>query len=186
MRFLISSVIDRLGRGGQRAVEREPMMLLINDPRQPGRFLAARDRVWIRASARLLARSLDEQLAGGRLPESSRLLASRAQQLVSPALRTTLVHSWERLIDAPRSAPVARSPKVPLCRRRLAAAEPEVREMLSVLSSPIPTSVRGLAMANLLLEDGAGPLFNRQCHLDLGAVVRRATEQLDPMVGFAS
>jgi hypothetical protein len=162
------------------------MMLLINDPRDPGRFLSAPERTWIRVGARLLARTLDQQLAAGRAPESNRLLASRAQQLVSPALRTSLVQSWERLIDLSRSAPAARGPRVPLCRRRITAAEPDVRQMLTVLASPAPTSVRGIAIASLLLEDGAGPLFNRQSRVDLRTVVRRATEQLDPFAEFAS
>lgn len=162
-------------------------MLLISDPHDPDRYLVAPDRPWIRAGARLLAFSLDRQLAAGRPPECSRLLASRAQQLVSPLSRSRMVQSWERLIVLARSAaPSGRSARAPLCRRRLAAAEPEVREMLTVLASPVPTSVRGIAMASLLLQDGAGPLFNWQCPADLRAVVRRATEQLDPFIGFAS
>ena len=160
-------------------------MLLFSDPRRPQQFVAAANGPWTRARRRLSAHSLDQQLAAGRLPESSRLLASRAQQLVSPASRTDLVRAWQRVIELCLSAPEPRSNRAPLCRRRIADAEPEVRAMLTVLESPAPSAVRGFATVSLLLQDGAGPLFNRHSPIDLRALLRQATEQLDPAVALA-
>jgi hypothetical protein len=160
----------------------EPTMLLFSNPRSPQQFVTARNGPWTRARRRLRARSLDQQLAAGRSPESSRLLASRAQQLVSPTSRTDLVRGWKRVVELCLSAPVPRNHRAPMCRRRIADAAPEVRAMLSVLESPAPTAVRGFATVSLLLQDGAGPLFNRHCPIDLRAVLRDATEQLDPFV----
>jgi hypothetical protein len=159
-------------------------MLLFNDPHNPQEFVTATNGSWTRVRRRLRARSLDEQLAAGRSPETSRLLASRAQQLVSPASRRGLVRGWERVIELCLSAPVPRNHRAPLCRRRIVDAEAEVRAMLTALESPAPTAVRGFATVSLLLQDGAGPLFNRHCPVDLRAVLREAIEQLDPFVAL--
>jgi hypothetical protein len=37
-----------------------------------------------------------------------------------------------------------------------------------------------VALASLLLTDGAGPLYHRRSPVDLGAAVRAAVYQLDP------
>ena len=124
--------------------------------------------------------SLDRRLAGGCLPESSVLLAARAQRLVSPAMRRKLVDDWEQIVDLARMPPPVRCPHVPVCRHRVEAAEPELNEMLSFLLAPRPTAVRGVAMVRVLLSNGAGPLFNRHCPTELRAALRAATAALDP------
>ena len=55
--------------------------------------------------------------------------------------------------------------------------------MLTVLAGPLPIAARGAAMASLLLSDGTGPLHNHRSPLDLGAAVREATRQMDPLGG---
>jgi len=51
-----------------------------------------------RALARALSFRLDRRLAAGRSPESDRLLAARAQHLVSAATRHALADDWEHLL----------------------------------------------------------------------------------------
>jgi hypothetical protein len=40
--------------------------------------------------------------------------------------------------------------------------------------------VRGIALASVLLTDGAGPVHDVRCQLDLRAMVRTAIRYLDP------
>jgi hypothetical protein len=130
--------------------------------------------------ARVRAWSLDRQLAAGYPPGFSRALAARAGQIVAPAGRRELAEDWEHVLDLASRPPVPRTPRGPLCRDRIAAAEREVREMLCVLTGPLPIAARGAAMASLLVSDGAGPLHNHRSDIDLGAAVREATWQMNP------
>ncbi len=52
--------------------------------------------------------------------------------------------------------------------------------MIALLSAPLPIPARGVAMANVLLTDGAGPLYNPRCDTELRRVVEATNAQLDP------
>ncbi len=136
------------------------------------------DRRWDRWLARLRAPSLDRRLAAGCPAGASRLLGLRAREVVSPAGRRELAQRWEHVLDQARRPPVPRTPRAPLGRERIAAAEPGVRDMLAVLGGPRPITVRGAAAASLLLSDGTGPLHNRRCFPGLDAAVREAARQM--------
>jgi hypothetical protein len=157
-----------------------PTVLLLRDPDDKERLLTRPTRSRDRLIARLLAPSLDRQLAAGRPPECHRLLATRAQTLVSPEDRRALAARWEHLLEVARIQPARAIRRVPLCRDRIVGAESAVQDMLRALEAPSPVSARGAAMASILLSDGAGPLYNRQSSVDLIAAVREATAELDP------
>jgi hypothetical protein len=140
-------------------------------------------RPWDRLLARLRAPSLDRQLVAGCPPGSTRALAIRARRVVSPAGRRELAQCWELVLDLARRPPVPRTPRGPLCRGRITAAECDVREMLAVLTGALPISARGAAMASVLLSDGTGPLHHHRSPIDLGAEVRRATRQMELFAG---
>ena len=135
-------------------------------------------RLWDRWLTRAYAPSLDSRLAAGWPPATSRLLAARAQELTSPAGRGELVRGWGHVLRRARQPAVPRTPRAPLCRDRIAAAEGEVRTMLAVLACPLPISARGAAMASVLLVDGTGPLYNRHCTRDLVGAARDATREM--------
>ncbi len=135
-------------------------------------------RLWDRWLTRAYAPSLDSQLAAGRPPAASRLLAARAQEITSPAGRTELVRGWGHVLRRARQPAAPRTPRVPLCRDRIAAAEGDVRTMLAVLASPLPISARGAAMASVLLGDGTGPVYNSHSARELAAAVRDATREM--------
>ena len=86
-----------------------------------------------RAADRLLARmfgaSLDRQLAAGRPPETSPLLAARAQDIVWLSRRRAVARDWEHLLEAARSTRRTRSPAVPVRSAAISAAEPAIREL---------------------------------------------------------
>jgi hypothetical protein len=144
------------------------------------------NRRWDGFLARLRAPSLDRQLATGCPPGSSRALAIRAGRIRSLAGRSELAQGWGQVLELARRPPVPRTPRGPLCRGRIAAAEGDVREMLAVLTGAHPIAARGAAMASVLLSDGAGPLHSRRSPVDLGAAVREATRQMDPFAGAAA
>src|ERR1022692_1233057 len=98
------------------------------------------NRPWDRFLARVRAPSLDRQLAAGSPPGSSRALAIRARRILSPAGRRELARGWDHVLDLARRPPVPRTPRGPLCRSRIAAAEGDVREMLTVLTGAPPRS----------------------------------------------
>ena len=103
--------------------------------------VSAADRVL----ARMFGASLDRQLAAGQAAESDRLLAARAQHIVSLPRRHALARDWEHLLDVARRAP---TPAVPLCRDRIAAAEPGIRELVACLRAPLPVPAQGVAAAS--------------------------------------
>jgi hypothetical protein len=130
-----------------------------------------------RVLALLFGHVLDRQLASGRSPAASRVVAARAEHLLSEA-RWELVQSWQRVLDQAGRAPRARNPHAPLCRDRIIDARGDVCIMLDAFSSGLPVSARGVAMAGLLLSDGTGPLYNRNCPVDLPAALREVTTHL--------
>ncbi len=135
-------------------------------------------RPWDRFAARVLAPSLDRQLATGRPPQSSRALATRARQIVSPAKRRELAQHWIHVLDLAVRPPVPLPLRGPLRRGAVVAAERDMHEMIAVLAGGLPIAARGAALASWLLRDGTGPLYNHRCPIELSAAVREATRQM--------
>lgn len=151
--------------------------------------------------ARAFGASLDRQLAAGRSPEATLLLASRAQDIVSLPSREAVAGNWEHLLRVARRSPSGRpavtsgrspvisgrspvvsrrSPVIPVCGDLIAAAEPAIRELMRCLTVPLPVRAQGVAMASILLTDGAGPVYNRRGPVTLTAALEAAMTQLDP------
>jgi hypothetical protein len=132
-----------------------------------------------RIAARVLGMPLDRKLAAGCSPESAWLLAVRARDIVRPARRERLAGCWERVL---RVAGSGKEPivAIPLCRDRVRAAEPAIRELAQLLRAPLPVSARGVAMASVLLTDGGGPLYAGNARVPLDGELRAAITWLDP------
>ena len=137
------------------------------------------ERPWARLLAGALAPSLDRQLAAGRPPRSSQALAVRARELSTPAARRQLAQRWTNVLDRAGRRPVPRFVRAPLQRAAVIAAAHDLHEMIAVLISARPIDAHGAAIASALLSDGTGPLYNHRSCVDLGAVVRAATRQMD-------
>jgi hypothetical protein len=139
----------------------------------------------VRLQDRLLARwrdqTLDGRLADGEHAEHDRLSAVRAHTLTTPRERDKLAAGWETVL---RRATRPRPPldrRVPLRRSAVLAAEDDIHRMVDLLRAPTPVSARGVAIAHLLLTDGAGPLYNGRGTAGVGATVRDAIRYLDPL-----
>lgn len=141
------------------------------------------------ALARAFGASLDASLAAGRAPESSRLLAARARQVVALSERRSVAHSWEHLLRvahrARRSGTRVTAAAVPVQAERIVAAEPVIRDLIGRLAVPLPVPARGVAMARVLLSDAAGPVYSRRAGAGLAAAVEAAAAQLDPALPLA-
>lgn len=132
-----------------------------------------------RLRARISSASLDAMLAAGVPPESSRLLATRARDIVSLPRRQALARDWEHLKSVAlggRSGQAARRVHA----ARIAAAGPAISELAERLGTPLPVGARGVAMANVLLTDATGPVYNRHSRETLSSALEAAIEQLDP------
>jgi hypothetical protein len=134
-----------------------------------------------RVASHVFGDRLDRELAAGARPEASATLSLRASQLACPASRRMLASTVARLI---RSSQEPLATLGPLRSRglldRVAAARPELEELIEHLLAPAPVSARGVAIVQLLLTDGTGPLHGHGSSAELGRVLRQATRALQP------
>jgi hypothetical protein len=133
-----------------------------------------------RLLARAFGASLDQQLAAGCLPESTRLLAARAQYIVSLPHRTSLARSWDHVLRVASRGPSVRTPAVPLNVPAILAAEPAIRELRERLAAPLPVTARGVAAATVLLTNATSPVYGRPSPDALAALLDAAITELDP------
>ena len=160
----------------------------IHSPDEPDLVIVAAQPLTDRVLARVFGASLDESLAWGSAPESARLLAARARDIVALRRRRATAANWERLLRVARQSagvpPVprsgARAAATPVCAGRILAAEPAIDELMSCLSAPLPVPAQGVAMARVLLTDAAGPVYNWRSRVSLTAAIEAAIAHLDP------
>jgi hypothetical protein len=141
-------------------------------------------REWL--AARILAARLDRDLADGASPESSVLLALRAQYLVRPRTRCSLATTLQRILTECVRPPRRSTSPLPFCaRQRVVAAEREFQELIRRLSAPCPVPACGVAQVRVLLTEGSGPLYRIGGNSsDLRSVVLAAVEALEPLDHF--
>ncbi|MGO8862386.1 MAG: hypothetical protein ACLQRH_16715 [Acidimicrobiales bacterium] len=156
------------------------MTLLLIHPDSPAQLTARPNRRWVRILVRLFGAALDHQLAQGRPPESNRILAARAQELVLSTTRRSLAQDWAHLLKTARTPPPIGGRRVPLNREGVIACEAELHAILSALVDPFPPAARGAAMVSWLLRDGTGPLYDRRRSAELANALREITAQLEP------
>jgi hypothetical protein len=154
--------------------------LLLCEPDPPHWLKVRTNRTWSRVLTRVLAPWLDRLLADGRRPESSFLLAARAQVIVSPAERQSLAYDWTDVLAQVRTPRGFRDPRVPINRDDVLANERGIRNLIDALVASTPGQVRGIAVMRRLLTDGAGPLYNPHCSDSLRDVVGELAALLDP------
>ncbi len=155
------------------------VMLLREGP--DGSCVEARDahlRDWIRA--RLRGTSLDRQLAAGGSPDSSVHLALRARILGRVSTRVALARRVrEVIVDAERT-PALMTARVPVCRRKVLLARPQLEALAARLLVPGPVATEGVALASHLLHDGGGPMYVRPDADDLAVAAEAAWRALQP------
>ncbi|HEY0937069.1 MAG TPA: hypothetical protein VGD91_25445 [Trebonia sp.] len=149
--------------------------LIVGDP-----FVLRPCRLKDRMLARVFGASLDRQLAAGRLPESTPLLAARAQSIVAVSSRRAVARNWEHLLEVARRARTARPAAAPLRSDQIVAAEPAIRLLLERLAAPLPVTAQGAALARIPLNDATGPVYSQRSPVTLAELLDTATAHLDP------
>jgi hypothetical protein len=129
------------------------------------------------------AHEFDAALAGGADPLTSEELTLRARQLAEPQKRERLASSIGDLIEAADRVSTARLPvtRAPFPASRVQANRQSLVRLVERLRGDEPHAVKGLAMANLLVEDGRSPLYAHQLSGDpLGPALKATLSAIDP------
>lgn len=163
--------------GGQRE-HRARTVLLAGRGDVPWRLV--RIRAWDRVRAHLGSFSLDAQLAAGEPTTTHRLRAVRAAMLVAPAKRRQLALGWADVVRPDPSTPSMRPSVVEVRRSQVLAALDEIHELIAALRTTRPVAARGVAVANLLLTDGTGPLYHAGSPRNVRDETRDALHHLHP------
>ena len=153
------------------------MLVLVLD--EGGTLHAQRVTALQQLRARLGAFRLDRQLASGRVPEASTLLAIRAQQLVREPMRRELAHSLQQLADEATGSAPHPTDRVPMDWSAVRAVASDLRTLAARLLAFEPTPARGVARVSVLLGDGAGPLYSPHSVRELRSAVKVAVADLE-------
>lgn len=145
----------------------------------------------VMARARIFGGGLDLKLARGAAPTLSVLLAERARLLADPFRRAKLAQSWADLVASAHEPDVAMmwprnglDTRVPLNKSVIKRAELEI-EMLSKALVRRVVAVRGVAMAQILLSDGSGPVYNPNSAFGLTDLITDVVSYMDPLFNGA-
>jgi hypothetical protein len=147
---------------------------------QKGTLRAEQPHVLHRLATRLRSDHLTRRLAGGASPESSMLLALLAQRLVSASHRTALADELGALVTVSSQASASGRPGwPPVSWAAVAEAASDLLAVVERLRRPGPVGVRGVAIVEQLLRDGAGPMYYATDPGELVAQARAAVVALD-------
>lgn len=125
---------------------------------------AAARRAPVRPSLQLRVfvnrRRLDRLIAEGRDPATDPQLSLRAAQLGRPTLRATLARSLLNAVRMSDNSSTSRlpSPHIPVAAASVRACSAELHELARALTD-VNAGVRGVAIARVLITDGASPLY---------------------------
>lgn len=152
------------------------MMVLVQDAdtRLVARSATTRERI----TARVVAGRLDRALALGAAPESSPLLGVRAQTLAREGYRADLARSLQASVDEAFGGYRPRICMAPVQRAAVRSTAPLLRELVDRLLAPGAIPVRGIALVQLLLTDGTGPLYNPSGAAELRAFACAALDAM--------
>ncbi len=157
------------------------MRTLLITQRPDGTYVVCRQsRTAERLRARIHRWRLDTAIAGGACPDSAPALSLRANELIGRRSRGRLSRAIQRLLRrSNRSLHPIHDP-VPICWQKVRSARPALEQLAAHLSGPDPVDARGVAMVQIILSDGSGPLFSRPCADDLEPALEAAIEALEP------
>jgi hypothetical protein len=119
--------------------------------------LPARAGLSDRLRSRLRAWRLDQELARGADPLSDPALELRARRLLSPESRARIADTLEEVVSDACN-PLRPGAQVPL-RGAGVNARPELQALAAAVRAHDDCEARGVALARLLIVDGASPLY---------------------------
>ncbi len=129
---------------------------------------------------------LDRLLAEGASPEETPELALRARQLLSERNRRILADGFDKVLQIAEETRPGRTARPPLARREVRASRAALLTLARELRTNAHARPAGVALAQRLLTDGAGPLYCQGDHDVLWHAVRGATAALLGEEAYAS
>jgi hypothetical protein len=138
---------------------------------------------WLRLRVWWHQPALTEALAVDETPDDSAELVAVAHELIGVRARRRVADGLDRVLrDALRPARPL-SAAASLNRREVLAARDELAALARRLRAQAPVTAHGMALADLLLCDGASPLYNRDAPRSARHLARKARERLDDEIG---
>ncbi len=122
---------------------------------------------------------LDRSLADGADPERSADLHMRAQVLVTGRSRRHLIAELESVMARAAHPPHWHSATLPVCAGAILDAEDSLRGLATALGTREDPPIRGVALAACLINDPAGPLYDRGTCDRISLLAREATAALE-------
>jgi hypothetical protein len=112
-----------------------------------------------RVIARMLACSLDRELAAGAPAHLSGAHAARSGQLTTDRTRRAVANGLDRLIEQAEAPPSRFQITAVPCRGQVRQATDILRAIAARLRSAEPLGVRGIARLRTFLSDPTGPFY---------------------------
>jgi hypothetical protein len=103
----------------------------------------------------------------------------RARELIGVPKRKHLAAGLDRVLRAAAARPHPWRTAVPLNRREVVAAGEELAALAERLRADSPVPVRAVALAAVLVDDGASPLYDREAPRSVWRLAREARRALD-------
>ena len=130
-------------------------------PTASARPAKIRPSVALRLRVRWNAAQLDAALADGADSAASKSLALRAQQLADPKHRARIARSIDHVLELSERGPAPQLylTRAPFQPEPIEHSRPQLMELADRLEAVDAPPVKGLAMANLLMEDGTAALY---------------------------
>ena len=104
-------------------------------------------------------RHLDRDLESGADPDTSVLLSIRAAALIDPSRRRRLARTLSHMVTDAERSPHPFDGRLPVARQEILEARELIEETVSLLLRGGPGNPMGVARVQVLLEDGASPLY---------------------------
>ena len=155
-------------------------VMLLRESRNGSYVETYNARLRDRLAARLCGTSLDRQLAAGGSPDASVRLALRARLLGRAATRAALARRVTDVIADAERGPGLRSTRMPVCRRKVLRARPQLEALARRLLVVGPVAPEGVAIVSCLLHDASGPVYVRPNADDLAVAAEAACRALEP------
>ena len=132
-----------------------------------------------RLIARMLARSLDRELAAGVAPTISEAHAARVEQLTARRTRGAVAHRLDCLIERADAAGSGFRITAAPCCEQVWHAKALIRATIARLRSAEPLDARGVARLRTVLADTTGPCYVPSRPDALTAALRDVSKSLD-------
>jgi ribosomal protein L40E len=165
--------------GGKLAAMPDALLLLEGRDGERAELIVHRVRLIDRVAARFHARALDRELAAGTPAASHALLTLRAKRLLDARERRRTARRLRQLIRLARRRWSIQA-RVTLARDPVRDAAGALERLARRLEDPTPAAVRGLALAQLLLNDGNAPLYAARASAAVDSAANAVLDALEP------